>query len=97
MRLEIQDAVLPPELVGLVDDRHFLADFDERVEHFDILGIETHATVTDTHADTVRRIRAVDEITRHVEFKDAMPERIIGARRHDGRQRVTHFRMFLPH
>src|SRR5210317_48748 len=93
MSLEIQCAIAVAELVWLVDDHYVLADIDERIKNFDVFGVQAHATMADAHADTVRRVRAVNEIAGHVELQHTMTERIIGSGRHDSRQRVSHLGM----
>ena len=73
------------EQEGLVDDRHDFADLDELVEILDILGIEPHATMADTHAHPIRLVGAVNQVPGHLELQDTMPERVIRSRRHDRR------------
>ena len=64
MSIQVKLTVEPAGDVGLVDDFHRCIQRDFRKQAGDILGVEPHATVTDTHAHTVRPVSAVNQVAR---------------------------------
>ncbi len=85
MRFEVDVVIATTHQVGLIDDRHRFTDFDQLVKIFDVLRIKPYATVADTHTDTIGLVRAMDQVTRHLELEHAMAQRIVGPGRNDRR------------
>ena len=67
--LQVQLAIQPPKEKRLVDDTYRLSNFDHRVKQFNVLGIEAHATVADSHADAVWLVGAMNKVSGHLEFQ----------------------------
>ncbi len=53
--------------------------------------------MADAHADAIRLIGAVNQVTRHREFQHAVAERIVRARLHDGRVRISKLPVLAPY
>ena len=97
MHFEIQLAVAPGREQRLVHDADRSALRHAAEQRFDIFRVEPNAAVARAHADAIRLVRAVDQVTRNRQRHRKRAERVVGARRHDARKLVATLEVLLAH